>query len=186
MPIPYTAQARDALAAAGEDSWAIIAKPLRMRTFYANLSTVANRESLAVDTGSQPQTIKSQGSATLRGTALLVEDDRINLLAISRSLAAAGCTVETAVNGQEAVDKAKNGSYDIIFMGENHRRECLFWGSVGLRQVVACVSDPSSSRPSAALACDGMMKLTRDRAPFPPVAQCRHQHARQEGRRRHH
>lgn len=58
----------------------------------------------------------SQGSL-LRGTALLVEDDRINLLAITRCLQAAGCTVETAVNGQEGVDKARQGVYDIIFMG---------------------------------------------------------------------
>lgn len=120
MPIPYTAQARDALAAAGEDAWSIIAKPLRMRTFHANLSTVASRESpsaepAAPQAGAQAKRLSQ--NAPLKGTALLAEDDPINRMAISRSLRAAGCTVETATNGQEAVEKAKSGAYDIIFMG---------------------------------------------------------------------
>jgi len=53
-------------------------------------------------------------SKTLR--ILVVDDNDINLLLAKKVLLTLNTEVETARNGQEAVDKALNNSFDAIFM----------------------------------------------------------------------
>ncbi len=47
---------------------------------------------------------------------LLVEDNEMNRDMLSRRLERKGYEVDLAVDGQEAVDKAKAGGYDLILM----------------------------------------------------------------------
>ena len=47
---------------------------------------------------------------------LLVEDNEMNRDMLSRRLECKGYEVDLAVDGQEAVDKAKAGGYDLILM----------------------------------------------------------------------
>ena len=47
---------------------------------------------------------------------LLVDDNAINLFVASEILRKAGCEIDTAGNGMEAIQKAKEHSYKIIFM----------------------------------------------------------------------
>jgi len=48
--------------------------------------------------------------------ALVVEDNPLNMELIVELVASCGFTVETAVNGEEAVKKADNVVYDLIVM----------------------------------------------------------------------
>jgi two-component system sensor histidine kinase/response regulator len=52
----------------------------------------------------------------MKGHVLLVEDDIINQQVAMALLGKFGLTVELAENGQEAVDKLKNGSYALVLM----------------------------------------------------------------------
>ncbi len=47
---------------------------------------------------------------------LVVEDNVVNRVVATRMLESLGCRVETAVDGVDGVDKAKEGTYDIVFM----------------------------------------------------------------------
>ncbi|HVD99426.1 MAG TPA: PAS domain S-box protein [Cytophagaceae bacterium] len=47
---------------------------------------------------------------------LLVDDNHVNQLVASEILKKSGCTVETANNGLEAIEKVRNNTYDLIFM----------------------------------------------------------------------
>lgn len=55
----------------------------------------------------------------LNGHILLVEDYEANRMFIGIILDNAGITYETANNGVEAIEKFKNGTYDLILMDEN-------------------------------------------------------------------
>ncbi|MGB5964987.1 MAG: response regulator [Sulfurimonadaceae bacterium] len=57
--------------------------------------------------------------AKLSGHILLVEDYEANRMFVGIILDNAGITYETANNGVEAVEKFKNGRYDLILMDEN-------------------------------------------------------------------
>jgi PAS domain S-box-containing protein len=47
---------------------------------------------------------------------LVVDDNHVNQMVASEILKKSGCTVETASNGLEAIEKVKNNTYDLIFM----------------------------------------------------------------------
>jgi PAS domain S-box-containing protein len=47
---------------------------------------------------------------------LVVDDNHVNQMVASEILKKAGCTVETASNGLEAIEKVKHTTYDLIFM----------------------------------------------------------------------
>ena len=47
---------------------------------------------------------------------LVVDDNEVNILVAQGFLAQYKCAIETCKNGAEAVEKAKNGNFDIIFM----------------------------------------------------------------------
>ncbi len=54
--------------------------------------------------------------STFRGRVLMVEDNRVNQLVTERTLTKLGCHVDTAGNGQEAVEMAAVLPYDLILM----------------------------------------------------------------------
>ncbi|MCP4356035.1 MAG: bacteriohemerythrin [Proteobacteria bacterium] len=51
-----------------------------------------------------------------KASILLAEDSKINSFIISKTLERLGCNVDIAENGQEALEKALNTKYDLIFM----------------------------------------------------------------------
>jgi CheY-like chemotaxis protein len=48
--------------------------------------------------------------------ALLVEDNAVNRLVASEYLKRAGCEVDVATHGHEAIDRCRRNIYDIVFM----------------------------------------------------------------------
>lgn len=76
----------------------------------------ANVPSVAEGAGPAAAVAGEAGRA-LQGTrVLLAEDNDINQIIAQELLQAIGCTVDIASDGQEAVTKALNASYDIILM----------------------------------------------------------------------
>ena len=49
-------------------------------------------------------------------TALVVDDEPVNLLLVRRLLEGIGCQVEQAVDGRQAVDEFRASRYDLILM----------------------------------------------------------------------
>ena len=62
---------------------------------------------------------QEEQSPPLHGHILLVEDYEANRMFVGIILDNAGITYETANNGVEAIEKFKNGVYDLILMDEN-------------------------------------------------------------------
>ncbi len=60
-----------------------------------------------------------QEHGKLDGHLLLVEDNEANRMFVGIILSGAGLTYDIAENGVEAVEKFKNGKYDLILMDEN-------------------------------------------------------------------
>jgi PAS domain S-box-containing protein len=76
---------------------------------------------------------------------LVVDDNSVNQMVASEILKKAGCTVETASNGLEAIEKVKNNTYDLIFMdiqmphmdGTTATREIKKLGILNLPPIIA-------------------------------------------------
>ncbi|KAA3612490.1 MAG: response regulator [Calditrichaeota bacterium] len=71
--------------------------------------------------GNEEKPNNNRNLASLNGiakgkTILLVEDNLINQKVASLILQKTGCSIETALNGQEAVEMVKSNNYDLIFM----------------------------------------------------------------------
>lgn len=64
----------------------------------------------------RPETSETYPHFYTHGKILLVEDNKINQLVAKDNLESFGLEVTIADNGQKAVEMAKNGSYDLIFM----------------------------------------------------------------------
>ena len=64
---------------------------------------------------SQP-TVRTATRSFAGVTVLLAEDNEVNRMVGVRMLQALGCTVDTATDGLQAVQKALEGSYDVILM----------------------------------------------------------------------
>ena len=88
-----------------------LAMPLRKRELYARLCQVRPR---VEPEAARPAEIAGAAKAAIR--ALLVEDNAINREVAIEYLRRAGCTVDTAVNGREAVERFTTERYDIVFM----------------------------------------------------------------------
>ncbi len=56
------------------------------------------------------------GTRLVNKRILIVEDDNASHRFLEIVLEAEGCFFEVAVNGQEAVDKVKNGTFDVVLM----------------------------------------------------------------------
>jgi CheY-like chemotaxis protein len=60
-----------------------------------------------------------QEPVNLEGHLLIVEDNDANRMFVGIILSGAGLTFETASNGVEAVEKFREGAFDLILMDEN-------------------------------------------------------------------
>lgn len=75
---------------------------------------------------------------------LVAEDNRVNQEVIKQMLSNLGCIVDIAVNGEEAVKKARNTDYDIILM------DCqmpVMDGYDATQKIIESFSDNVSSQP---------------------------------------
>jgi signal transduction histidine kinase/CheY-like chemotaxis protein len=92
---------------------ASIIKPIAPSELYNAILEVTG-ERVADSQETRASTLYS--SHPMKGQVLLVEDDVINQQVAKALLGKFGLTVELAGNGQEAVDKLKNGSYSLVLM----------------------------------------------------------------------
>ena len=79
------------------------------------------RFSIPFETSSSTGETKPEGfslrqAAPLGLAVLVVEDDRVSRLALTRALEAFGCDVATAGDGEAALETLAAGSYDVVFM----------------------------------------------------------------------
>lgn len=58
----------------------------------------------------------NQAESNSEQIALVIEDNKINLLVVRELLRSCGLTVDTALNGKEGVDKALSNTYSVILM----------------------------------------------------------------------
>ena len=67
----------------------------------------------------QEEKVSMEKSNNIAGHVLVVEDNKANQMFVGIVLRNAGLTFDTAVNGLEAIERFKNGKYDVILMDEN-------------------------------------------------------------------
>jgi two-component system sensor histidine kinase/response regulator len=99
---------------------AYIAKPLRRRELLHCLRKVLGHDADAWQGRSQPMitqgSLLSADRGAYRGTVLIVEDNVINQRVATRFLERAGCKVEIAADGAQAVGAFEHRGYSLIFM----------------------------------------------------------------------
>ena len=102
-----------------------LARPVQRKDLYRELSATAARPRVVAQEVPPPPAPKTTGDDTVTTQvprpvphihALLVEDNPINRLVASEYLKRAGCNVDVAFHGREAVDRCRQNDYDIIFM----------------------------------------------------------------------
>lgn len=95
---------------------------------------------------------KRTEKALRRGAVILVVDDNaVNRKVASLSLKRLGCEVDTAVNGQDALEKVEQGSFDLVLMDV---RMPVMDGLQATRAIRA-LGENYSSLPIVALTADG-------------------------------
>ena len=102
-----------------------LARPVQRKDLYRELSATAARPRTVAQEVLLPPAPETTGGDTVTAEvrrpvphihALLVEDNPINRLVASEYLKRAGCNVDVAFHGREAVDRCRQNDYDIIFM----------------------------------------------------------------------
>jgi CheY-like chemotaxis protein len=115
---------------ARQDGYPNLERPVQKSALYLELRknghrlapaqtpTKASTNAALGEAPKQPPTKAPPDTAEVRFNihALLVEDNPINRLVASEYLKRAGCEVDLAVHGREAVKRCRDKSYDIIFM----------------------------------------------------------------------
>lgn len=91
----------------------VVQKPMRNREYLVAVGKLVNREN-----GNQPtnEETKAEEVDFSAFNILLVEDNKVNQRVAQRMLHKFGAKVETANNGQEAVDFARLRSFDLVLM----------------------------------------------------------------------
>ncbi len=91
-----------------------LVKPVREPVLYETVSAIIQSSRIAESGGrpANPEQLLIQAGYFV----LVAEDNRANQLVIQGMLERLGCRVDIAVNGEEAVEKAKHKSYDLILM----------------------------------------------------------------------
>ena len=87
-------------------------------TFWCELSMeVAGTPASALAAEPPAAAAADSGPSGAKGSRLLVVDDNdVNLMIAKEILSNAGMVVETAVNGEQALDKLSDGAYDLVLM----------------------------------------------------------------------
>jgi signal transduction histidine kinase/ligand-binding sensor domain-containing protein/CheY-like chemotaxis protein/HPt (histidine-containing phosphotransfer) domain-containing protein len=97
------------------DPWfdAAVAKPLRLTELHRALT---GREPGAVDGGVGSPSRRAHVLTPLAGRVLVVEDQALNREVAQGMLATLGVGADTAVNGEEALQKLASGRFDAVLM----------------------------------------------------------------------
>jgi CheY-like chemotaxis protein len=95
------------------DKVRLLYQPVYAAKLRAALETVLGR------TADIPVSHVEEGQTRFRGQALVVEDNRINQRLIRLVLSDLGLDTTVATDGQQAIDKFRQGSFDIVFMDIN-------------------------------------------------------------------
>ena len=96
-----------------DDAMAPDAVPSAASLSAVSLSAVS-RDARAPGDAARPAVLEQRKPVSIHD--LLVEDNPVNRLVASEYLKRAGCAVDLAVHGREAVDRCRENEYDIIFM----------------------------------------------------------------------
>ena len=88
----------------------------RGSTFFVSLPCEVVTESAAEDGNRTEETPRAIGDAVVRAHILVAEDNVVNQEVIRQQLQSLGHQVELAANGQEALGKLRELSYDVIIM----------------------------------------------------------------------
>jgi signal transduction histidine kinase/DNA-binding response OmpR family regulator/HPt (histidine-containing phosphotransfer) domain-containing protein len=89
----------------------ILMKPVQQKKLLENINNVFSNISNATH-----EKVKGHLTKTVTGNILIAEDNEINRMVLLENLKNRGFNVDTAVNGQEAFEKAVNKNYDLILM----------------------------------------------------------------------
>lgn len=92
-----------------------VLKPLRRRSLSARLRAAAGHAVLP-DVAPAAEDDRAAPQPHLGLRVLVAEDNPINALLARRLLQRAGCSVDVASDGQEAVEAAERAAYDLIFL----------------------------------------------------------------------
>jgi len=84
--------------------------------FTIPLALISNSDPTESSSGELDERAAGDSEQHRRPHLLLVEDNPVNRLVASRFLARAGCRVDEATNGQEALEKTRGHRYDAVFM----------------------------------------------------------------------
>jgi signal transduction histidine kinase/DNA-binding response OmpR family regulator len=101
-----------------QGGYAHLPRPLQRAALYDELCKTDRRPLSTRFTVAAATSGPAPDAAEMRPDihALLVEDNPINRLVASEYLKRAGCDVDLAMHGREAVERCRDKSYDIIFM----------------------------------------------------------------------
>jgi CheY-like chemotaxis protein/HPt (histidine-containing phosphotransfer) domain-containing protein len=94
-----------------------LTKPVRKQEIHLAVMHVMAPKNTATETP-KPVTTRpvAEPEAELGGRVLVVEDNAVNQQVVIAILESMGCQVEAVWNGQEAVDRLAQSSYDVVFM----------------------------------------------------------------------
>lgn len=98
-----------------------LVKPIRLNKLFSKLKSALGKAhaSSMEETSALPEKLFAAANATAPSEVkvLLVEDNLVNQVVLQRLLANSGVGFDVAVNGEEAVQKVREGNpYDLIFM----------------------------------------------------------------------
>jgi PAS domain S-box-containing protein len=128
----------------------LITKPVRQSLLYNAIVDALSTSSLDTTVGASVPAGKATSPTPVgeSGIALLVEDNKFNLVLAKKLIEREGFAVVTAQNGQQAVDAVKAGAFDLIFMDVHMPVMNGFEATAAIR---ALESDSGKSTPIIAM-----------------------------------
>ncbi len=91
-----------------------LVKPVREPVLYETVSAIVQNDRMAASSKKAAARVEEPVQTVY--LVLVAEDNRANQLVIQGMLERLGCQVDIAVNGEEAIEKARQKHYDLILM----------------------------------------------------------------------
>jgi len=135
-----------------------LTKPVRQSQLFdciANCVGAAPRRSLAPGLEESRGAIAAEMAGSLRGRILLVEDNAVNRDVAKEMLRVMGCCVDTAEDGDEAVEAVRDRAYDLILM-DCHMPIVDGFEATALIRRKEAVDPAKTHRPIIALTADAV------------------------------